>query len=172
MPKREKLIELATWLGAQKALHDLELPSEWDQHMWVNSLSVKLNGDAKFSCGTAACAAGRTALRAGGEPVFAVGNNWRTTRKRWADMSQIERDTFTEHGGVWHDENDEDLYVEMSDSHMSFPSTVPGRGYYIESIPIFAANELGLFPGQASRLFSADNTYDHMIGIIRRLIHD
>lgn len=56
--QRQRLIGLAVWAAGEKAKQDLDLPSEWDQGIWLGS----------NSCGTTCCIAGKIALEDGGIP--------------------------------------------------------------------------------------------------------
>src|SRR4051794_5617932 len=99
MPNSQKLITLAKWLGAEKALLDIGQPSEWNQAIWVKTKKVEVNGAAKFGCGTACCAAGHQAIVGGGEPVFGISTTADYYIKRWEEMSDEEKVSYKR--GSW-----------------------------------------------------------------------
>lgn len=169
MANREKLIELAVWLGGEKAKLDLGLPSEWNQTSWFNTDNVEANGTARFGCGTACCAAGRTALRAGGLPAYTVYNGEIKTWKRWDELSEIERKTASSDDGII-DEDNRYVYVTLSDNTMYFPQ--PDGTFTSEHVREVARIELGLTDDQASSLFAGNNTYEDMIFWINDILEE
>lgn len=168
MPNKEKLIDLAVWIGGQQALNDLGLPSEWEQGTWFSSRGIEVNGDAKFGCGTACCAAGRTALINGGTPVFTVSTHNDYLAKRWEEMNETERRAATSGHGYAAAENGDGVYVDVSETLMAFPQK--DGSIKVLEVEEFAREELGLNSDQAYLLFSGSNDYDQMIHVIRELL--
>lgn len=160
MANREKLIDLAVWLGGEKAKFDLGLPSEWRQTAWFDPDVIEANGTASFGCGTACCAAGRTALRAGGLPAYSVYNGDVVTYKRWDELSEIERKSASNDSGIIDESN---LYIDvaLSDSKMCFPQ--PDGTFTFEHVREFARADLELTNDQAASLFAGNNRYEDMI---------
>jgi hypothetical protein len=172
MPNRERLIELAVWLGGEKAKQDLGLPSEWEQGVWLNPLGIEVNGTAKFGCGTTCCAAGRTAIVAGGMPVFRVydcGENEFRGLKRWEELTEEERRAATsENGCTTTDDEEVDVCAEPNDSEMAFKK----EDGSFEIIPVddFAKEYLELDEEEAHDLFWGFNDYDAIINVIYTLL--
>lgn len=118
-PNRDKLIEVAQWVGAQESLRLLGLPSEWDQSNYVNDREgVAVNG----FCGTAACVAGKVALDAGYKPIRTEsgslvhygrvsldpvddqdGESARDVAKRILQLSELEADRLFSGGNTYGD---------------------------------------------------------------------
>lgn len=154
-PNIPRLLDLARWLTKEERARRLGEPSHWDQGVWVqtdtddiNELPIDVVGKpggeqpviVRWSCGTAACAAGHISLEDGGAPAFIY--NGETFPVPPLDAVEVD--------DPW------GLLDFLSASQMYF-------GDRLESIEEHAQRALGLTTYQAGLLFHGDNAWITMI---------
>lgn len=161
---RRKLVELASWLGAEKAKKDVGLPSEWNQGSWMGRMTDTRGGDYITAsrpdglegvlpenvpdnwCGTTACAAGHVALASGGK--FAV---YSVDSGTYEPAELVTEDVLNR--GGW----DADTIID--------PSSGERR-----AVRSYAQEQLGLDDEQSQRLFAGENSYDRMMELLAEFI--